>query len=363
MKATPLPPRLAAAFEKQELACRNLGSPFTSLICGSIARNGLSQSKTRSIMVDWVGDPSSAGDALPIRLCGALHELVLTRADDQLCRIYPPNHQNITAEHLHGAILSAVHSHDDFVATRLQRAPQTNEVRRSTALLAGFLHIADRTGLPLDISEIGASAGLNLLFDRFTHRIDGSPYGAPASKVQLEPDWSGPPPPPARLEVEDRRGCDLSPFDLTQNSEQIRLLSYVWADQQDRLERLRAAMAAAPPVPIDRADAVDWLQARLKTVRKGRAHVLFHTIAWQYLPEAAKKLGRDIIEQAGARATPSAPLFLLAMEPDGGSPGAGLRLDAWPDGSSEELARVDFHGRWIKWNEPAGLPRRFTTVA
>lgn len=353
MTATPFPPRLTAAFEKQELACRNLGSPFTSLICGSVARNGLPESKTRSIMVHWVGDPSSAGDALPIRLCGALHELVLTRSDEQLCRIYPPNHENVTADHLYEAIASAVHSHDDVLAARMQRAPQTNEVRRSTALLAGFLHIADRTGMPLDISEIGASAGLNLRFDRFAHRIDGRPYGPAISKVQLEPDWSGPPPPSAQLVIEDRRGCDLSPFDLTQNAEQTRLLSYVWADQQDRLERLRAAMATAPPVPIDRADAVDWLQTRLKETRIGRAHVLFHTIAWQYLPDAARKQGRDIIEQAGARSTRNTPLFLLAMEPDGKSPGAGLRLDSWPGGSSEELARVDFHGRWIQWKKPA----------
>lgn len=353
MTATPLPPGLTAAFERQELACRNLGSPFTSLICGSVARNALPESKTLSIMVNWVGDPSSAGDALPIRLCGALHELVLTRTDDQLCRIYPPNHKNVTADRLYDAIASAVRSHDEFLATRLQRAPQTNEVRRSTALLAGFLHIADRTGLPLDISEIGASAGLNLQFDRFAHKIDGRPYGAAASKVQLEPDWSGPPPPPAQLVVKDRRGCDLSPFDLTQSGEQTRLLSYVWADQQDRLERLRAAMAVAPPVPVDRADAVEWLQTRLKATRNGRAHVLFHTIAWQYLPDGAKKRGRYIIEQAGTRATRSAPLYLLAMEPDDKSPGAGLRLESWPDGSSEELARVDFHGRWIEWTAPA----------
>lgn len=353
MTGKPLPPLLTAAFEKQEAACRNLGSPFTSLICGTVARRGLPTSKTRATMVNWDGDPSSAADALPIRLCGALHELVLTGADRQLSRLYPPNHESVTSETLHDAIKSAIHHHDDLLVERLHRAPQTNEVRRSTALLAGFLHIADRTGMPLHLSEIGASAGLNMHFDHFAHKIAGRPYGKPTSNIQLEPDWKGPPPPPAELVIAERAGCDLSPFDLSRKEEQTRLLSYVWADQHDRLERLRTAIAiaASRPVRIDRSDALDWLNNRLRTVQKGHAHVLYHTIAWQYLPEAAKKRGREMIEQAGATATREAPLLLLAMEPDGKSPGAGLRLDAWPGGSSEELARVDFHGRWVHWNK------------
>ncbi|MCR9135054.1 MAG: DUF2332 family protein [Alphaproteobacteria bacterium] len=353
MTGKPFPPLLTAAFEKQEAACRNLGSPFTSLICGTVARIGLPVSKTRATMVNWDGDPSSAGDALPIRLCGALHELVLTGSDRHLSRLYPPNHEGVTSQTLHAAISSAVHHHDDFLAERLLRAPQTNEVRRSTALIAGLLHIADRTGMPLHLSEIGASAGLNLHFDRFAHRIAGHPYGKSTSSIQLEPDWQGPPPPLAKLVIADRAGCDLSPFDLSRKQEQTRLLSYVWADQHERLERLRTAiaLAASRPVRIDRSDALDWLKTRLQTAHEGHARVLFHTIAWQYLPEAAKKEGRDMIEQAGARATRDAPLFLLAMEPDGKSPGAGLRLDAWPDATSKELARVDFHGRWVHWNK------------
>lgn len=353
MTANSLPPKLTAAFERQQTACHNLGSPFTALLCATIARNGLPDSKTRSTMVDWGGDPSSAGDALPIRLSGALHELVLTAANDHLRSVYPPNHGNVTAKTLHEAIVSAVRSHDGFLAARLLNAPQTNEVRRSTALLAGLMHIAARAKMPLHISEIGASAGLNLRFDRFAHRIAGRLYGTAASQVRLEPDWSGPHPPPVEPRIEHRDGCDLSPFDLGNGSEQTRLLSYVWADQRERLERLRAAIAIADtaPVQIDRSDAIPWLNNRLQTPQNGRAHVLFHTIAWQYLPDDAKKRGRSIIEQAGSRATQNAPLFLLAMETDDKSPGAGLRLDAWPGGASMELARVDFHGRWIQWHE------------
>lgn len=350
----PLPPDLTEAFERQEKACRNLGSPFTALLCGTIAQYGLPASNIRSAMVEWEGDPSAAGDALPIRFAGALHELVLTAADSQLCSIYPPNHQNLCAQTLHGAIVSAIRRHDAFLATRLRMAPQTNEVRRSTAILAGFLHIASSTGLPLHLSEIGSSAGLNLRFDRFSHTISGNDYGSSASEVQLNPEWSGPLPPPVALSIEDRRGCDLSPIDLVQSQDRRRLLSYVWADQTDRLDRLRAAIAIAHtyPVKIDKSDAIPWLKSRLRTPRTGYAHVLLHTIAWQYLPDAAKTQGRCIIEEAGSRATHAAPLFLLSLEADGKSPGAGLCLEEWPGGGSRELARVDFHGRWVQWHEP-----------
>ncbi len=354
MTAISLPDHLAGAFARQQEACRTLGSPFNALLCQAVVRYGLPESRTRSTLVDWQGDPTGAGDALPVRLCGALHELVLTEAESGLGGLYPPNHHTVNAATLHKAITAAITTHDRFIATRLRMAPQTNEVRRSTAIIATLLHIAARTNLPLQISEIGASAGLNLRLDRFAHVICGKTYGAADSPLRLEPDWSGPPPPEAGLRIDDRRGCDLSPLDLDHDGDRTRLLSYVWPDQPDRLERLRAAMgiADAVPVRVDRKDAIAWLEARLREPRNGRAHVLYHTIAWQYLPEDAKRLGRNIIEKAGARATPSAPLFLLGMEPDGQSPGAALRLDAWPDGTSVELARVDFHGRWVRWREP-----------
>lgn len=347
-----LPPVAVAAFERQRRACSALGSDFTALVCQSIGELGLPDSKVHQTLADWQGDPSNQGDSVPLRLCGALHELVITRSDEDLANVYPPHNPGMTPDNLHPILCRAIDRHQVRICARLQSPPQTNEIRRASAIHAGLTHIAGKTALPLVLSEVGASAGLNLLLDQFSYRFGPIAFGKTASPVHLEPDWTGPVPPPAAFTIEERRGCDLSPFDLTDASDRARLLSYVWPDQPDRLERLRSALFLAKQTPftVDACDAVQWLGARLKQSRLGKAHVIYHTIAWQYLSEMDRKRGKQIIENAGAQSCEDAPLFVLGMEADDQDRGAALRLRSWPGGIDEQLARVDFHGRWIAWN-------------
>ena len=351
MSGSILPETLRRAFARQQRACDGLGSPFTALLCGTIAENGLPASQVQQMVSAWPGDPSSDGDSVPLRLCGALHEIVLSNRGDPLADVYPPNQAQIDSDRLFAAVGKAVQRHDTRICERLRFAPQTNEIRRAAAVYAALLHINEATSKPIVLSEIGASAGLNLLLDRFEFDLGGIGHGLDGSAVRLAPDWSGPPPPAAKLSIAERRGCDLSPFDLTSKADRLRLLSYVWPDQIDRLDRLRAAIALQEehPVEVDASDAIAWLESRLQMVPDGHAHVVFHTIAWQYLPEAGRRRGRAIIEAAGARASADSPLFLLGLEADGQSPGAALTLHSWPGGLEQELARVDFHGRWIRW--------------
>ncbi|MCP4320003.1 MAG: DUF2332 family protein [Hyphomicrobiales bacterium] len=346
-----MPDKLVDAFLQQNKACEQLGSPFTALVCRVLAEGGLPPSAVRRVLETWPGDPTALGDAVPLRLCGALHELVLSGVDCELAEIYPPNHADIAASALHDALIAAIDRHQDHIVDRFKSPPQTNEIRRAAALYTGLLHIATLTDLPIVLSEIGASAGLNLLLDRFCYRLDQSTAGAASSPIRLEPEWRGQPPPQADFSIIERRGCDLNPFDLSDDGHRTRLLSYVWADQTDRLNRMRAALKIAREVTVevDAAHAVEWLEQRLENARQGHAHVAFHSITWQYLSEGDQFRGKMIIENAGLRSSWDAPLFLLSMEADGDSPGASLRLRAWPGGEERELARVDFHGRWIAW--------------
>lgn len=351
-EASPLSPALIDAFRFQSEAGAKMGSPFMERLCGLIAEHGLPQSETRDALLDWHGDLTARGEALPVRLCGALHELVLTGADPDLQDAYPPRHDRLADNDLVRVVNRAVSRHDGFLVSRLGSPPQTNEIRRSSAVFAALLHIAKRTGLPLRLSEIGASAGLNLLVDRFSHAYGDTIRGHTDSPVRLAPTWTGPVPPYTQLTIVERRGCDLSPFDLSVDEHCTRLLSYNWADQQERIDRMRAAIdiARQSPPRVDRADAVDWLEQRLEQSRPGEAHVLYHTIAWQYLPDAARRSCKRLIEAAGERATETAPFFLVSLEMDGRSPGASLQQQSWPHGKRVELARVDTHGRWINWH-------------
>jgi hypothetical protein len=337
------------SFLRQAQACETLGSPFTAKLCRLAAERMTSSTAVEAAVLEWTGDPTATGDAVALRLAGALHALALLRADDDLVAVYPPNHPD--DDRLWGAIIAAFRTHETFILERLASAPQTNEVRRSAALLPGFLTISALTAKPLRLMEIGASAGLNLHWDRYRYHLGESEWGDPSSAVRLAPDWEGPPPPETPIEVTARSGCDLNPLDPNSDEDRLRLLSYLWADQSDRVSRTRAALdiARAHPAAIDKADARAWLDMQLAQPFPGVATVVYHSIAWQYLPSDARRQGEAIIAAAGGRATDDAPLCRLQMEADGGTDGAALTLQIWPTGEMREIGRADFHGRWVKW--------------
>jgi hypothetical protein len=338
-----------ASFHRQAAACNKLGSPFTARLCSLLADRLTDATAVGRRILSWPGDASASGDAVPLRLAGALHALVLAKADADLVATYPPRETD--DDTLWRAVANALEAHGDFILGRLASAPQTNEVRRSAALLPGFLAIAALAQKPLRLLEVGASAGLNLHWDRYAYRLGTSAWGDPSSSVHLQPDWTGPAPLVAPIEIAERAGCDLNPLDPARAEDRQRLLSYIWADQFDRLDRTRAALsiAAETDLKVARADAVIWLSEQLASSSHGVATVIYHSIAWQYLPEAARAKGDALVVATGARATRDAPLFRLAMEADGNSDGAALTLQSWPTGETRSLGRTDFHGRWVKW--------------
>ncbi len=336
---------LRKAFEDQARACEALGSPFTAGLMRLLPGLLFPALDVADRMRGWAGDLGPGGASLPLRLAGGLHHLVLTGADPALAECYPPG----LAPGLEAAVARALRRHDGFLTGWIDNTPQTNEVGRSAVLIAGATEVAARFGLPLKLSELGASAGLNLLFDRYALVLPGLRLGPEEAQVVLTPEWRGALPPSAGLAVTERRGVDLNPLSAAQDG--LRLLSYVWPDQAERLARLRAALrvAAAAPPPLDRADAAGWLEARLRAPGQGACHLVFHTIAFQYFPAGAQDRIRRAIAAAGARATQDAPLAWLAMEQDDTPGSAGVTLHLWPGERRVTLGRAGFHGQWVEW--------------
>lgn len=343
--------RMRETFLAQARGCAELGSPFTSDLCIALAAALDRCSETGRKVLDWPGDPQA--DALALRLCGALHALVLDGADRILAAAFPPRSASPL---ILGALLPAVfRQHDERISAALDHPPQTNEVERAAMLLPGFLLLARETGLPLDLHEIGASAGLIGLFDRFAYRFGGATWGDAEGAVQLAPEMRGK---AVRLDGElklaARGASDKLPIHLLRPAERLRLRSFVWPDQTDRLRRLDAAIALAATVRLrapEKADAgqavANWLEAR----REGAAAVLFHSIVWQYLPPETKHAVVAAMAAAGAQASMEKPLAWLRMEPlSPKNPFAALSLTVWPGGATRHLADCDYHGRWIAWH-------------
>jgi hypothetical protein len=338
-------------FEAQAKDSDNLGSPFTGMLCRLLGERldpGASRFARR--IVDWPGDLTT--DRVPLRASGALHAVARSGRNPALKAAYPPN--PTTREALWSAVASTLSSEDGFLTAYLDSAPQTNEVARSSAILGGALVLARETGLPLEMNEFGASAGLNLGFDGYTYDLgDAGTWGSPSSPVKIASRWEGAPPPLGQtLTVSAHAGSDLRPLDPRSADDRGRLMSYIWPDQQVRLTRTEAAlaMAAAAPWRVVEADAADWVRDRLsRPPTPGVVRVISHTIVWLYLPAATRASIERSIREAGAAATRTAPVAWLMMENDDVPGSAGLRLTIWPGGETRYLGRVDFHGRWVRW--------------
>ncbi|WP_114394653.1 DUF2332 domain-containing protein [Oleisolibacter albus] len=335
--------RVVDSFRTQIGWCRTLGSPFTAALLEQALADLERGGPVAALLGDWPGDPTA--DALPLRLAGAAHALVLSGASPALAACYPPQAETDRV----GAVLAAeIASRPAWFRAVLRTAPQTNEARRSVVLLGGFLTLAAETGLPLRLLEIGASAGLLQHWDRFRYRLGDAVWGPANAGVQVITDWSGPLPPlDAVLTIASRAACDRDPVDLASDEAVLRLRAYVWADQTERAALLDAAIAQArtATVQVEAADAADWVEARLAEPVPDQLTVLYHTIVWQYLPEATKDRILTALEHYGARA----PLAHLAFElsPEGGPP--ALTLSVWPDRRRRVLAHAHPHGAAVTW--------------
>lgn len=299
-------------------------------------------------LFNWTGDLGPRAESLPLRVCGALHALrLLDRAG--LVAVYPPNAPDDAT--FAAAITQAIKTEAAFIDDWINTAPQTNEVRRSAAIIPAAHWLHARHPLPFRVSELGASGGLNMAFDQFGLTLQDTHYGPANATVALTPDWSGPLPPRAAPAILERGGVDLHPIDPHTPKGKLRLLAYLWPDQPERRARTEAAIAVASAAP-DKADAIDWLAPRLAH-RAGMLHMVYTTIAWQYFPAKAQARGTAMICNAGAAATAETPLAWFSMENDGGAKGAALTLRLWPGDLTITLGRADFHGAWVDWTAPA----------
>ncbi len=329
------------AFQRQSKACLQLDSPFMGRLMALAAERLTPGHPVSDKILDWSGPPEANKDSVPLRFAGALHAQQI-KGDPDLTDAYPPD--EATDDALWRAVETAMDRHTDAILHFLDSPPQTNEVRRSAALIAAATWL--KPDHPLILSELGASAGLNLMFDRFALATPNGPLGARDPALTLTPGWTGTPPAPHPVTVADRRGCDLSPIDPADPDHRTRLRAYLWPDQPQR-RTLTDAAIAAHDAPVDRAEAQIWLADRL-TPRPGHHHLIYHTIAWQYFPGAAQAKAKALIEEAGAFATSDTPLSWLSVENDGGR-GAGMTIRSWPGDTTHALGRFDFHGRWIDW--------------
>lgn len=323
-----------------------MNSPLTAEILETLAETLNRNSRTGTRILDWPGDPMA--DALKLRIAGGLHALARSRQDAELSGLYHSGMGDFAT------ILDRILIEwDDWLYPWLDNPPQTNEVGRSGALMAGLMVAAERLAMPIELIELGSSAGLNLNLDQFHYDFGGRAVGHESSLVRIAPEWQGDAPDGLWPEIVGRRGVDQNPLDSGDEATAERLLAYCWPDQRERLARLEAAIETARrhPPKVETGDAGEWIEQRLAEPQaEGVARIIMHSVFWQYLPSQTQQRIENAITRTTETVAPSHPLGWLRFEPD--PPAISpmqLRLDLWPSGEKLHLAVCHPHGASINW--------------
>lgn len=268
----------------------------------------------------------------------------------------------------------ALDDHD--VAERLRtRSTQTNEVGRCAALLPALTGVAASApgapvggARPLGLVEVGASAGLNLLFDRYGYRYEpGGHEVHPNSPLVLNCVLRG----GRRLQltgefppIASRVGLDQRPVDLSDRDQARWLVACQWPDQPERVHRARTAIALAhgDAPRVVAGDAVDDLAPLVEGIGRFALPVVIATWVLTYLPVARQQALVALLDRLGG----DRDLTLVFAEQPSMVPGLSVppRPDGQPDGPSTALVRIDWrdgarsagrladlhpHGTWLEW--------------
>jgi hypothetical protein len=305
--------------ELQIVAFSKMLSPLYARVAG----HALENYRAHGVVHDFFTDvPTRAVASTPgVRLMGALHYLALNGEAPELAAHFPSCGGDGDADALWEVAQELLASHEERIGALYAETPQTNEVLRATVLSAGLSVVARASGFPLRLFEIGASAGLNT-------RIQGDDYV-----------------------VAERSACDLRPLDINDEQHCLRLLSFVWADDAERIARLHQAIAAArtQPLIVEQADMFEWLPRRVAP-KAGYATVVMQSVIADHLTQEQRARLAGIIESIAAVATLASPFAWLRMEFDHPTRRYQTRLRTWPGRHEQTIATSTGHARDIEWN-------------
>ncbi|HYY25603.1 MAG TPA: DUF2332 domain-containing protein [Candidatus Udaeobacter sp.] len=293
------------------------------------------------------------GERVPNLFFTAAHFLLLKGIKHPVFRFYEslseaperredpyPNFRSFCLEH-EGEISKLISS----------RLVQTNEVRRCACLLPIFAMVSQESyGQPLYMIEIGAAAGLLLLWDHYGYRYGQTlAFGDRDSPVQIECGLRGegsPLIPDVLPKVSGRLGIDLNPIDLRDPDSRLWLRALIWPEHRERASLLERAIDTAQrdPPELIAADAVEVLPDILNSIPPDSTPCIFRV--WTSLPQKTREQLSLLLTQYGQKRD----LFVISTVGQRGNE-IDLQLTSFVQGvkTVKVLAHCETHGESLEW--------------
>ena len=295
------------------------------------------------------------GQPVPNLLFGAVHFLLLKGKTHSLKAFYPSivDKPRNDIEESYVEFRDFCERYKDEIIPLLQsKLVQTNEVRRCAYLYPTFRYISDIVKKPLALIEIGTSAGLQLLWDKYSYSYDSYAkneiYGDRNAEVHITSEIKGENSPPLQGDlprVASRIGIDLHPIDLSNDEEYLWLNALIWTEHTQRRDLFEKAADCvnSNSVLLIKGDGVALLPEIAKRISNDHCIGVFHTHVANQMPlevkikllEQVKLIGknRDIFH-----------IYNNIQDRD-------LHLDYYINGQEtvHTIGKTDGHGSWFTW--------------
>ncbi|GGE62002.1 DUF2332 domain-containing protein [Priestia taiwanensis] len=291
------------------------------------------------------------GQPVPNLFLGAVHYLLLGGKDHLLKYYYQSmtdNPKNIEESFPHFKDFCITHK-EEIILLLQQKIVQTNEVRRCAYLYPAFCYIYEKTKKPLAFIEIGTSAGLQLIWDKYAYSYGKEEvFGHKESDVHIHAEIIGENKPQFLQEsppVTARIGLDLHINDVKKAHDSLWLRALIWPEHTERVILFDQAVQKLrkEEVTLIEGDGVGLLSKIVKTISIDSTLCIYHTHVANQMPLEVKNLLLENIQKIGKERD----IFHLHNN----ICDTKLRLDSIVSGveSSELVAETDGHGRWFKW--------------
>ncbi|MFE2943342.1 DUF2332 domain-containing protein [Streptomyces sp. NPDC059255] len=303
------------------------------------------------------------GQPAPNLLLGAIHHLVRRSVPHPLST-YFTGHETLTAARADILLTDFCRRHAGQITRIIStRSVQTNEVNRCAVLLPAFATLQRQLDeRPVRIVDVGASAGLNLLWDRYTYDYAGHRITLPASDPDtvLSCEIKGGTPP---LSLDTTRfarpvGIEPSPVDVTDPAATQWLLSLTWPEQPTRKNTLNRALALAARTPptILAGRAQDHLADVVTQTPPGQHLCL--VFSWSIYQIFGSPGGRDRLTATLSELSRHRPIHEISIGHFGHD--TPRMIMATHDGGvsrCDVVAHCDVYGTWLHWlTDPSARP-------
>jgi len=344
--------KLAEEFDRVGRELYTPDCPLYAILSSSVARD-------REILA--LAAFTRLGQAPTVLLFYTVHYLLLRGEKHSLTEFYiSMTDQPAPPENAPQVFADFCREHSEEIKRLLStRLVQTNEVLRSALLLPAIVLAAEKAGgAPLALVGLGASAGLNLFFDRYGYDYGNSlRCGDLSSPLQLSCKLRGslrPPIPTVMPKIASRIGIDLNPLDVRNHDEYLWLFAQIWPENsfKSRAERLRLAveLVRQSPQRLITGDVVEVLREVIAEVPQDQVICLLHSFFFYELPKDRKEMLNANISRCAAKR----PILSVGLEwgSDDLTLAAGLELVCYKQNGNKEIARLakcHDHGEWMEW--------------